>query len=726
MIRDKTMLKNKFMIVLVFLVLCTAGLCSGEVIYVDANAPGANNGESWADAYTDLQSALGDPCLVSGDEIWVAAGVYKPTTGSDIGARFSLVDGVDMYGGFAGDEVNLDDLASSCVGLWPMDDNVANPTVIDSSGNGNDGTANLNTDLLHTTGKIDGALTFDGSSDYVDVGIALTGAYTKVAWVKRTTAAGNFYNNIISSDTQSHFFWAPYHLSYKLTAGQNTSYEVVQDDVPLAADVWYHVAVTYDPAVDSGRMSLYKDGAPVSGPKAVATGVALQNPSTTTYIGRFLTGYNFGGSIDNVMLFDRALTAEEIEVLYKDGSEVDNATSVPTRANKTYLSGELVADNSIRIIYAVNINNSAVIDGFEISGADYGIWVSGTNLSIANCTITNNKIDGIYCSVGSDVDITDCSINNNGRDGIRCWGLSEMILTGSKIGDNGEDGVNCYGINDTIKNNWIHHNGQEGIYCYSPNSSGIVQNNTIVYNTGSGIYNNENNVYYTPTISNCIFWGNGDDLYHCEATYSCIEDPCDTGDGVIHSDPWFAFSNPELRNFHLSVDSNCIDAGDPCGVYTGQVDIDGQMRVVHGGSGYGRIVDIGGDELAGPDIDTLADINLDGIVNLLDYAAFGPTWDKPPSDPNWDGRCNLEVDDVIDTADYVIFINEWLWQASWRASEDVFDFDGGGVGVSDFYIFVEAWLSQRGDGNYNAACDYDGRDGVNIVDFSIFAGHWMD
>jgi hypothetical protein len=201
-----------------------------------------------------------------------------------------------------------------------MNDNVANPTVIDSSGNGNDGTAVQNTDVLHTTGKIDGALTFNGTSDYVDVGIALTGAYTKVAWVKRTTAAGDFYNNIISSDTQSHFFWAPYHQSYLLTAGQNTSNYVVQDTVPLVADVWYHVAVTYDPAVDSGRMTLYKDGALVSGPKAVATGVALQDPSTTTYIGRFLTGYNFGGSIDNVMLFDRALTAEEIEVLYNEGN----------------------------------------------------------------------------------------------------------------------------------------------------------------------------------------------------------------------------------------------------------------------------------------------------------------------------------------------------------------------------------------------------------------------
>ncbi|MBN1814411.1 MAG: right-handed parallel beta-helix repeat-containing protein [Anaerolineae bacterium] len=78
-------------------------------IYVDADATGANNGTSWVDAFTDLQSAL--DVATSGDQIWVAEGIYKPTVehgGSGGRYRsFQLMNGVALYGGFAGTESSL-------------------------------------------------------------------------------------------------------------------------------------------------------------------------------------------------------------------------------------------------------------------------------------------------------------------------------------------------------------------------------------------------------------------------------------------------------------------------------------------------------------------------------------------------------------------------------------------------------------------------------------------
>ncbi|TAJ11711.1 T9SS C-terminal target domain-containing protein [Marinilabiliaceae bacterium JC017] len=68
---------------------------------------GAGSGTSWNNAYGDLQLALQQS--VPGDEIWVAAGTYKPTTSDDVNISFELKDGVKLYGGFIGTETNLEE-----------------------------------------------------------------------------------------------------------------------------------------------------------------------------------------------------------------------------------------------------------------------------------------------------------------------------------------------------------------------------------------------------------------------------------------------------------------------------------------------------------------------------------------------------------------------------------------------------------------------------------------
>jgi hypothetical protein len=68
---------------------------------VDMSSNGINNGSSWVDAYTHLQDAIA--AAKPGDEIWVAAGTYRPaTSGGDRNATFTLPDVVGVYGGFAG------------------------------------------------------------------------------------------------------------------------------------------------------------------------------------------------------------------------------------------------------------------------------------------------------------------------------------------------------------------------------------------------------------------------------------------------------------------------------------------------------------------------------------------------------------------------------------------------------------------------------------------------
>lgn len=80
------------------------------IIYVDANADGSNTGMSWQDAYLDLQDALDRASCGGGSEIWVAVGDYFPSVKDpcypDYGPTFKLIDGVPVYGHFAGSETS--------------------------------------------------------------------------------------------------------------------------------------------------------------------------------------------------------------------------------------------------------------------------------------------------------------------------------------------------------------------------------------------------------------------------------------------------------------------------------------------------------------------------------------------------------------------------------------------------------------------------------------------
>lgn len=81
-----------------------------RIILVNAAAQGANNGTTWANAYTNLQSAFAElnaPGTGGPGQIWVAKGTYKPTTGTDVNATFQLNDGIHLLGGFAGGEALL-------------------------------------------------------------------------------------------------------------------------------------------------------------------------------------------------------------------------------------------------------------------------------------------------------------------------------------------------------------------------------------------------------------------------------------------------------------------------------------------------------------------------------------------------------------------------------------------------------------------------------------------
>jgi Secretion system C-terminal sorting domain/HYR domain/Lectin C-type domain len=86
-------------------VLTENSLCAAfpaNIVYVDVNATGSNDGTSWANAFTNLQDAITQinncPAL---DTIYVAEGTYLPTTTTDRYTNFNIPGNTTVYGGFS-------------------------------------------------------------------------------------------------------------------------------------------------------------------------------------------------------------------------------------------------------------------------------------------------------------------------------------------------------------------------------------------------------------------------------------------------------------------------------------------------------------------------------------------------------------------------------------------------------------------------------------------------
>jgi hypothetical protein len=132
------------------------GSPGSSVLYVRQGATGNNSGSSWANAMTSLQQAMSR----SNAEIWVAAGTYLPTTGSDRNATFSLAEGVHVYGGFSGVETER----------W-MRNPTGNATILSGNiGNPNADQDNsyavLTVENVSTNTLLDGFVITKGRGDY--------------------------------------------------------------------------------------------------------------------------------------------------------------------------------------------------------------------------------------------------------------------------------------------------------------------------------------------------------------------------------------------------------------------------------------------------------------------------------------------------------------------------------------------------------------------------------
>ncbi|MCB9674847.1 MAG: hypothetical protein H6737_07005 [Alphaproteobacteria bacterium] len=126
--------------------------------YVDDDAVGANDGTSWADAFTTIDAALA--ASSRGDAIWVAVGRYPRTS------PLSLPDDRELYGGFDATETDLAERANRFV-----------ETVITGDTNGDD----IPYDLTSRDDNHDGPLVLSGDGTLLD-GFRISGGRSTNLW----------------------------------------------------------------------------------------------------------------------------------------------------------------------------------------------------------------------------------------------------------------------------------------------------------------------------------------------------------------------------------------------------------------------------------------------------------------------------------------------------------------------------------------------------------------
>ncbi|MBB3842150.1 hypothetical protein FHS57_006181 [Runella defluvii] len=96
--------------------------------FVKPTSSGTGDGSSWTNASSDLQAMMN--ASGNGDQVWVAKGTYKPTSGTDRTVSFVMKPGVKVYGSFAGNETILTQRTTAVI--------AANPSVLSGDLKGDD------------------------------------------------------------------------------------------------------------------------------------------------------------------------------------------------------------------------------------------------------------------------------------------------------------------------------------------------------------------------------------------------------------------------------------------------------------------------------------------------------------------------------------------------------------------------------------------------------------
>jgi uncharacterized delta-60 repeat protein len=238
----------------------------------------------------------------------------------------------------------------------------------DASGNSNDGTVSgaiLAMDRFLSTNS---AYSFDGSTAFIDCGNKPAfnfgqSDFTICTWIRSAGSQANKYiigkySNTVPS-------------SFGLGTGGNaaayafiwgTSSEAASGTTILADNNWHHLMAVYK---RNSNLTIYRDGAMQAQKDITALQGAMITNAFPLLIGKISSGQNFGGLIDDVRIYNRALSSSEVTQLYSLEADVPVVTQQPQ--SQTVTLGSTVSF-SVTATVDHSLTYQWFKDGFFLTG----------------------------------------------------------------------------------------------------------------------------------------------------------------------------------------------------------------------------------------------------------------------------------------------------------------------------------------------------------------------
>ncbi|MDE2172661.1 MAG: peptidoglycan-binding protein [Patescibacteria group bacterium] len=256
---------------------------------------------------------------------------------------------------------------SGLVGWWKFDEG-SGTTAGDSSGSGNAGTLEGSPLPTWTTGKIGGALSFDGVTDTVAIGNPAvlnfgTGSFSYGMWVYPTAntstwdeawwkGGGSAANPGYDLELGSGYWTA------NVSDGTNI-YQVILSSTSFL-NQWVHIFVVVDR--NAGLMKAYLNGQQVSTTSISGLG-SVTGPSSAS----LSTTYRFEGLMDDVRVYNRALSDSEVASIYNEpaaATPTPTPTPTPTGPAPTFagVSASITSNTTVTISWATDLSATSQVE----------------------------------------------------------------------------------------------------------------------------------------------------------------------------------------------------------------------------------------------------------------------------------------------------------------------------------------------------------------------------